>query len=659
MAITFNTKLVDSKIQLNGSSPLAISELGSILDTIKRINERLYSKIGNAGTITAMIEEKDQGNLSVTLTSGTGKLCQILIDQNQANRLKGIAPEPMRLPLPSAATVGKVAGVATGALALYYAPIITGTALFTGAVIGLTSWCMKPSKSKKMETLASPPVDPVPMTADVKAPTASGLVTRPTIQLPPSYETSRVIGIINGGPKQDASSETLNKAFALMMEDLLLSETIKTVCETNRGKHGAFIDVLTAYQQKKTVTPEMLKGLPGTLQKGEGVQQFLLKYIMADSELLAAIKETSRTAMSSSQTEQKAALYCAIASFKSGDNLSATFRTVPGIASVTQRDGNTCFMNAAFQLIMNDPELLKALVETYRQELTRGDLTEAKRNGYSAFLNAVTAYQAGAKDQIDLTPLRQLFYDARSAYVQGDSFEVIQALLGPVKQANYPHLFFRQTIEKRYTQHTPTMWERMSGKIAAKETAIKSSPNWQTERDILPPNRTKRDQPQLTYSFPITLETGEIDGQRLIDRMFTDVARTDQADLDAAAGYFADQGAKDRGDISLWREAFSKTIIDQAPERFMVDLKRFQFSRTGVRSKITREVQMPERATLHGAQYRLKSIVIHSGTVSGGHYYAYIRKGDQWQVANDSTVTATSDISHGLNNGYLYWYERV
>ncbi len=663
MAITFNTELVDTKIQLSGSSPLAISELGSILDTIKGINERVYSKIGNAGTITAMIDEKDRGNFSVTLISGTVTLCQILIDQKQANRLKGIAPEPMRLPLPSAATVGKVAGVATGALTLYYAPLITVTALFTGAVIGLTSWCMKPSKPKEMDTLTSQIVDPVPTTADVKVPRASGLATEPMGQPPPSYEARRVVGIINGGPRQQPSSEAWNKAFALVTQDLLLSTTIKIACETNRVKHGVFLDALAAYQRKQTLTQEMLsgihKGLPETPQKGESVEQLLLKYIMADSDLLAAIKMKSSTAMSSSQTKQKAALYRAIASFKSGDNPVVTLATVPGISSPTRRDGNTCFMNAAFQLIMNDPELLKALVETYREELTRPDLTEARRNGYTAFLTAVTAYQEGAGDQIDLTPLRPLFYDAQSAYVQGDSFEVIQALLAPVKQANYPHLFFQQTIEKKYAPYTPTLGERLQGKVSAKKIAITSSPDWRAGRDILPPNRTKRDQPQLTYSFSITLETGATDGQTLIDRMFTDVARTDQANIDAAAGYFADETAQVRGDISFWSEASSKMIIDGPPERFMVDLKRFQFGLTGIRSKITEQVQMPEQATLHGVPYRLKSIVIHEGWVNGGHYYAYIRKGDQWQRANDECVSLTTDISHGLNNGYLYWYERI
>jgi hypothetical protein len=656
MTIKFDVKLVDSTIQVGGPSQTANSELSSILEKFVKAHQDIYSQIGNARTIEVVINETNPNDVHMTLNSGPQakkKFCQINIRQDQASRLKGIVPEPTQLPLPSATTAAKVAGIATGLFALYYAPVVTGTALFSGAVLGLTSWCMRPSQSKKMDDPSDLSVDQLPPKADIKP------AARPQVKLPRSYETRGVIGIINGGPPKKDSSDVTKQPFVLIMKDLLLSETMKAKCAANRAKYGAFLEVLTAYEQKK-LTPEMLKGLLGTPQKDESNEQYLLRYVMTDPELLKAMQDVSTSAISGPLTEETTALYCAIASFKSGQNLAAAFETVPGIQSSVTKDGNTCFMNAAFQLIMNDPELLRALVETYTQELTRADLTsETQRNGYRAFLTAVDAYQAGNKDQIDLTPLRGLFYDAQRAYVQGDSFEVIQALLGPVNQANYPGLFFRQTIEKRYVQYQPSFWENWSGKKTARERVVKSSPNWQTERDILPPNRTKRDQPQLAYSFPITLETDEVDGQRLINRVFTDVARSDQANIDAAAGYFADADAQTRGELSLWTERSSRTIIDQAPQRFMIDLKRFQFSRTGVRSKITKEIRMPERVTVQGVNYRLKSIVIHNGGVGGGHYYAYIRKGEQWSIANDSTVTPTLDIQNGLSNGYLYWYERI
>lgn len=44
--------------------------------------------------------------------------------------------------------------------------------------------------------------------------------------------------------------------------------------------------------------------------------------------------------------------------------------------------------------------------------------------------------------------------------------------------------------------------------------------------------------------------------------------------------------------------------------------------------------------------YELYAIMIHSGSASGGHYYAYIKdfKTDQWLCFNDQSVTVVSVI---------------
>lgn len=44
--------------------------------------------------------------------------------------------------------------------------------------------------------------------------------------------------------------------------------------------------------------------------------------------------------------------------------------------------------------------------------------------------------------------------------------------------------------------------------------------------------------------------------------------------------------------------------------------------------------------------YELYAIMIHSGSASGGHYYAYIKdfKTDQWLCFNDQSVSVVSVI---------------
>ncbi len=45
----------------------------------------------------------------------------------------------------------------------------------------------------------------------------------------------------------------------------------------------------------------------------------------------------------------------------------------------------------------------------------------------------------------------------------------------------------------------------------------------------------------------------------------------------------------------------------------------------------------------HASQkYRLKGVVIHSGTSEGGHYYSLIKVNNEWFKFNDETVTRFS-----------------
>ncbi len=58
----------------------------------------------------------------------------------------------------------------------------------------------------------------------------------------------------------------------------------------------------------------------------------------------------------------------------------------------------------------------------------------------------------------------------------------------------------------------------------------------------------------------------------------------------------------------------------------------------------------------------LKSVILHSGSLNGGHYYAYCKHIDgQWYEYNDSSCTKI-DIEASKNtlfrNGYILVYEK-
>lgn len=52
--------------------------------------------------------------------------------------------------------------------------------------------------------------------------------------------------------------------------------------------------------------------------------------------------------------------------------------------------------------------------------------------------------------------------------------------------------------------------------------------------------------------------------------------------------------------------------------------------------------------TAEECEYRLKAVIVHSGTSKSGHYYSFVRVGEEWYKFNDQTVTRMElkDIPH-------------
>lgn len=115
------------------------------------------------------------------------------------------------------------------------------------------------------------------------------------------------------------------------------------------------------------------------------------------------------------------------------------------------------------------------------------------------------------------------------------------------------------------------------------------------------------------------------------------------------------------------------------PEILTLQLKRFQTDDTG---KITEKNRVAIRfpmnlkiraAWVHGLNepqcpsYDLVGIVIHGGTLNGGHYWSYTKRFDQWHYCNDSSTRTKTDeeietiATNGLDNDatpYLLFYQK-
>ena len=91
--------------------------------------------------------------------------------------------------------------------------------------------------------------------------------------------------------------------------------------------------------------------------------------------------------------------------------------------------------------------------------------------------------------------------------------------------------------------------------------------------------------------------------------------------------------------------------IYEANKIFAVNFKRFLNNRKNETIvsppkylDLTPFVVEKERHKFEGKRYRLYAAIIHSGSLNGGHYYAYCYnyKAGKWMEYNDSSVSAVS-----------------
>ncbi|MBS0649047.1 MAG: hypothetical protein JSS10_07500 [Verrucomicrobia bacterium] len=365
-----------------------------------------------------------------------------------------------------------------------------------------------------------------------------------------------------------------------------------------------------------------------------------------------------------------------------------------------------CFMNATFQMVMNDTELRRALLDTFRVEQGKCQAEIAKVDGtintlnqqiaeiqtqypylywlnagykaknetlqnennsqknlqklstaYEAFFKAVEIYENGGKETIDLTPLRHLLtiFPGSGSSGQCDAEEFFNALFYKVKLSGYK-IGYEEAFERTYAPLDPHSQ-------LAQETYTREK--WSTiqKEDLiqLQPGNKRKNPNGTNITLTLALEDAikranelneakkvkeviKISGQELLDTLFMPCNVKDPASPTACTdGYYVMQT--------------EKKTFEKPPQRFLVHLKRFTFE--GAPKKISELVSMPELITIENKPYRVKAIIYHLGGASGGHYKAFLKKDHIWIEANDASVTVAgkSDVDEAKDNGYLYLYE--
>jgi hypothetical protein len=304
---------------------------------------------------------------------------------------------------------------------------------------------------------------------------------------------------------------------------------------------------------------------------------------------------------------------------------------------------NTCFINAAFQMIMNDSSLTEETLMAYireRERLQREGKQHIEAEYYNAcetMVNAILAYQEGRIGELDLNPLRALLKirGASDNGVElgsmGDAEEFFYALIYPVL---HPAIIGTdQSVEYLCVPYIPSTRAEVEKYSQAALLAKR-------ERPKLNEGRLTRN--QTNFDSIIRLEPeAHAQGQELLQRLLT------------AKPHIGEPIACDDG---WYVPVAERLILDPLPNRIVVSIRRFKPTLSGI-VKNEDPVHMQETLKIGEQNYHLKSIALHSDA----HYKAYIQKNGVWHTADDNVISRTSDqeLRNSLDKGYLYYYEKA
>ena len=110
-----------------------------------------------------------------------------------------------------------------------------------------------------------------------------------------------------------------------------------------------------------------------------------------------------------------------------------------------------------------------------------------------------------------------------------------------------------------------------------------------------------------------------------------------------------------------------KTLsVSSYPEILVVQLKRFKFSRdNNISTRVDTKIKYPAQLDYYrnpDQSYRLVAVGRHVGHIDNGHYFAWVRYGNDWWRCSDSLVTPIPNFSTDMDDGgraYMLFYKRI
>lgn len=94
----------------------------------------------------------------------------------------------------------------------------------------------------------------------------------------------------------------------------------------------------------------------------------------------------------------------------------------------------------------------------------------------------------------------------------------------------------------------------------------------------------------------------------------------------------------------------------------IINLQRFKVIPGQAIVKFDKPVQVPLKTKFNGMDYELKSVIVQSGGIAGGHYIAYVKEGNTWWKCDDTRITEVDSIpelTKAIKDGYNFFYQSI
>ncbi|EPY25815.1 cysteine peptidase, Clan CA, family C19 [Strigomonas culicis] len=298
--------------------------------------------------------------------------------------------------------------------------------------------------------------------------------------------------------------------------------------------------------------------------------------------------------------------------------------------------GCTCYLNTVIQALFHLP--------SFRKEIFNLEVDE--KNPVALALKNIFAQLAAQSANITTVELTNAFgWDASEATVQHDVHEMTQQLFDSLENT------LKGTPKENFIR------DMFSGKMVYRSTVVEGV-DYVSDRleEFYDVELVVKDKSTINESLAAFVAAEKIDGVTL---EITPGAKPTKHNIERSQRFLdvppvllihPNRVAFDTETFDLVtlsnRWSFD---LDLDLNDFMIDESTLKLDKESL-EKMTKLKAKSTRTPL-GAKYRLRSILTHAGSATMGHYYAYVRFGEEW-VRFDDDVVETASAAEVLKSAF-------